>query len=984
MSARTVSPGLGRRRFLQLSAFAAGALATGSLPLFHLRANAAARAGHAARTIGNWEDLYRERWSWDRIVKGSHGWANCRSACAWDIYVKNDVVVREEQSAVYAQSEPGVPDFNPRGCQKGACYSELMYGPSRLTVPLKRVGPRGSGQWEKISWEQAIDEIATRCVDAASRYGADCMIQDLGPNFDQGASTLGRFKFLMQSGGTFADMWAEIGDLNLGLALTAGFAHTGGSSDEWFLSDYLVVWMHNPAVTQMPDVHFLYEARYKGAELVVIDPQYTATAVHADQWLPLETATDAALALFTARHIIDTDKADWAYVKEQTDLPLLVRLDTGEFLREADVVADGDRRLMYFRDARTQELVLALGIEGHDSGWLRLEGIEPLLEGSFAVRLLDGAEVNVAPVMALLREQLEAWTLERTAEVTALHPDVILRFAEGFARAERPLILSSWGSNRFVHSDLMNRAKLLCLALKGAIGKRGAGIHATGFFDLAGFGSQLQMEHQGLRGKLAMMAGVLTPGDLYQIAVDLVTKRKSPHLIPFDMARANESKFICSTTTASLMYDHQGIAGDLEQEAARYYERSLADYHREAREQGWEPISASKAGPKVLFTGGANLLRRTNRGDRMLDTFWPNLDLAVCIDVKWCFTAMHSDYVLPAAGWYEKVGIKYAVTYAPYLHYCDAAVPPLGESKDEWEMFWLLSKRIEEICRERGLPAFDSCRGRSNDWKTLHQRYTSHGAFGPKDAPKVTQAVLDASPSVGGVSIADLERDGISKFVGTGDNVLPTATFNPDWKGEGVLSTLTLFTEHKSRWPTYTGRLQFYLDHPWFVAAGEALPTHKPSPKAGGDHPFQMVSCHARWSIHSQWRDNPMLLRLQRGEPCMLLNPRDGAELGIADGEFAELSNDCGRIHMRIKHSTMVRPRVAYYFHAWEPHQFPGHQSFKWIIPGIQNPLHMAGGDGQLRFAINHLQLGSFVQDTRVAIRALTDEERHALLARPA
>ena len=984
MSTPVAAPGFGRRRFLQLSALAAGVAVTGSLPLFHLRANAARReGGRTARALGNWEDLYRERWSWDRIVKGSHGWANCRSACAWDIYVKNGVVVREEQSAVYAQSEPGVPDFNPRGCQKGACYSELMYGPSRLTVPLKRVGARGSGQWEKISWEQAIDEIATRCVDAASRHGADCMIQDLGPNFDQGASTLGRFKFLMQAGGTFADMWAEIGDLNLGLALTAGFAHAGGSSDEWFLSDYLVVWMQNPAVTQMPDAHFLYEARYKGAELVVIDPHYTATAVHADQWLPLETGSDAALALFTARHIVDSGRVDWGYVKEQTDLPLLVRMDTGEFLREADVVVGGDRRLMYFLDTRTRRIVLAPGVEGHDNGWLRLDGIDPALEGSIAVRLHDGSEVHVAPVMALLREQLETWTLERTAAVTTLHPEMILRFADGFARAERPLVLSSWGSNRFVHSDLMNRAKLLCLALKGAIGKRGAGIHATGFFDLAGFGSQLQMEHSGLRGKLAMMAGVLEPGDLYRIAVDVVMQRKSPHLIPFEMARANESKFVCSTTTASLMYDYQGVADELETEARRYDGRSLADYHREARASGWETLSARQAGPKVMFTGGANLLRRSNRGDRMLEQFWPNLDLAVCIDVKWCFTAMHSDYVLPAAGWYEKVGIKYTVTYAPYLHYCDAAVPPLGESKDEWEIFWLLSRRIEEICRERDLPAFTTCGSRRVDWKTLHRRYTSHGAFGAKDAPKVTQAVLDGSPSAGGVQLAELERDGIRKFANTGDNVLPAATFNPDWKGEGVLSTLTLFTEHKSRWPTYTGRLQFYIDHPWFVAAGEALPVHKPSPKAGGDHPFQMVSCHARWSIHSQWRDNPMLLRLQRGEPCMLLNPRDCAELGIADGEFAELYNDCGRIHMRIKQSTMVRPRVAYYFHAWEPQQFPDHRSFKWIIPGIQNPLHMAGGDGQLRFSINHLQLGTFVQDTRVTIRALGPAQR-ALLGRPA
>ena len=88
----------------------------------------------------------------------------------------------------------------------------------------------------------------------------------------------------------------EIGDLNIGATMTMGFAHTGGSADEWFLSDYLVVWMMNPSVTQMADAHFLYEARYNGAQLTVVDPQYSATAVHADHWLPLRPGTDAALA----------------------------------------------------------------------------------------------------------------------------------------------------------------------------------------------------------------------------------------------------------------------------------------------------------------------------------------------------------------------------------------------------------------------------------------------------------------------------------------------------------------------------------------------------------------------------------------------------------------------------------------------------------------------------------------------------------------
>ncbi|MBW2162447.1 MAG: nitrate reductase, partial [Deltaproteobacteria bacterium] len=193
---------------------------------------------------------------------------------------------------------------------------------------------------------------------------------------------------------------------------------------------------------------------------------------------------------------------------------------------------------------------------------------------------------------------------------------------------------------------------------------------------------------------------------------------------------------------------------------------------------------------------------------------------------------------------------------------------------------------------------------------------------------------------------------------------------NTDWNGEGVLNPFTYFTKHKWRWPTQTGRQQYYIDHPWFIEARESLPTHRESPKGGGDRPFQMVSCHSRWSIHSVWRDTPLLMRLQRGEPVVYLNPKDAEKLGIADDGWSEIYNDYGKIFMLVKYSTMVRPGVAYYFHAWEPQQFPNHESYKWLIPGLTNPMHFVGGARQLDMSINFLQPGTFVQDTRVDIRA--------------
>lgn len=965
-----------RRAFLKLAG-AAGLAAIG-LPLFHFRLDASAAAlapgtGRSAAKLGSWEDLYRERWTWDAVVKGSHGWANCRSMCAWDLFVKDGIVVREEQSGSYAASEPGVPDFNPRGCQKGACYTEVMYGPSRLTVPLKRVGARGSGQWQRISWDQALSEISEKMVAIVEEHGTETIYQDLGPNFDHGGTTIGRFRFQMQAGGIFADMWAEIGDLNIGATLALGMPHIGGSSDEWFLSDFLVVWMMNPSVTQISDAHFLFEAQHNGSQLTVVDPQYTATAIHADVWLPVETGTDAVLALAVARHIWESGRLEQDYVREQSDFPLLVRLDTGRFLRGRDLLADTDggrkENVLFLWNPLAGRPEEAPGSEGADSGRLVVEGFVPPIEGVFEVTLRGGSRVHVSTVGSLLREQLEPYTFEAAASATGLAREQIERFAEGFARAERPMILSSWGSNRFLHSDLMNRAKILCLTMKGALGKKGAGYQACGFMGMAGFGSALQLKRTGMLGQIELVLGTMTAEKAYQIAIDILKERKSREMVIFEQVADGEAKLVCATNVSTLDYHHQGIQQSLNEGVAGVYPRPLDDYVQEAEAKGWQHPLPRNGPPRIYIQGGANLLRRSNQTQAMLDEFWPKLELVIGLDQKMNFTLMHSDYILPAAGWYEKPGIKYTLAYAPYLHYCDAAVPPLGESKDEWEIFWLLTKKIEEVAQRRNTPVMDGCGKQPVDWKRLHQDFSFQGRYGPKDAEAVTQLVIDNSPSCAGMQIADLKKTGIEKFKNAGLNLSPTMHFNSDWKGEGVLTTLTHFSKDKWRWPTLTGRQQCYLDHPWFLEAGEALPVHKPSPKAGGDHPFRLISVHARWSIHSTWRDNPMMLRLQRGEPVLYLNAAEAAKLGLGDGDFGELYNDLGTAKMRIKHSTMVRPGVAYYFHAWEPHQFPEHKSYKWLIPGLMNPLHMAGGEGHLHFGINHLQSGSFIQDTRIGIR---------------
>ena len=98
-------------------------------------------------------------------------------------------------------------------------------------------------------------------------------------------------------GSTTIDSYAGVGDLPTGLIQSWGLYMSEGTADDWFLSDYILVWIGNPSYTKVPEAHFMWEARYRGAKVVSIAPDYNASTIHADRWLNVRFGTDAALAL---------------------------------------------------------------------------------------------------------------------------------------------------------------------------------------------------------------------------------------------------------------------------------------------------------------------------------------------------------------------------------------------------------------------------------------------------------------------------------------------------------------------------------------------------------------------------------------------------------------------------------------------------------------------------------------------------------------
>ena len=193
------------------------------------------------------EALYRKKWQWDSIGKSTHQ-NNCwyQRNCSFNVYVKEGIVWREEQAGVYEQVDPNVPDYNPRGCQKGACYSHRMYDSGRLTHPLKRIGERGEGKWQRISWEQAMLEVADKVIDAIIEDGPGSITYDTGGANAGGCNGSGLHRAAHLLDAPILDINTDVGDHHPGAQVTVGKISFSGSMDDLFYSDLILIWGGNP------------------------------------------------------------------------------------------------------------------------------------------------------------------------------------------------------------------------------------------------------------------------------------------------------------------------------------------------------------------------------------------------------------------------------------------------------------------------------------------------------------------------------------------------------------------------------------------------------------------------------------------------------------------------------------------------------------------------------------------------------------------
>ncbi len=942
-------------------AFLKGAGAVLALSLTSLRNEpASAQPGdRVAQRYRGWGDVYRKRWRWDRISKSTH-YVNCayQRGCAWNVYVKDGVVWREEQVADYPQTNDFVPDFNPRGCQKGACYSDRMYDASRLLHPLERVGARGGGRWKRISWERALRKIADSSIDALTEDGPGSIIWDMGSAVTNGCHGLGLTRTVSVLDTPMLETNTEIGDHYPGATATTGKICFTGSFDDLFYSDLILIWGGNPNYTQIPNVHFINEARYHGARVVTITPDYNASTIHADEWVPVNVGSDAAFGLALCHVMVEERIYDTKFIAEQSDLPFLVRSDTRRFLRESDIEAGGADDVYYVFDrARNQ-------VSAAPRKSLALGELDPALDGEYEVTTIHG-KVKVAPVFRSLRKRLAEYTPEAASKICGTPPEQIRSLARAIAKAKAASSITQTNFSKYYHGLEMERAQILVFTLAGQIGRKGAGIGAFPYMSIAG-PDALAVASGKLPPKLGLAALAIKA---LPAMAKMTWNEYSTEMMLSALGRL-EYKQGRMLATPLFLYLYGGLK-ELYGSAKRWdpaLPRDFEQYFDEAVEKGWQVVPQTP--PRILFEVGGNLLRRVRGYDRMIDGLLPKLDLLVTVDWRMSNTARHSDYVLPAAGWYEKDDITWGSPITPFCHITTSAVKPLAESKPDWEFHCLFLKTLQKRAVEREIREFTDRSGEQRRLDEVYDDFTFGGRFNETNTEEFLAEMLSLTTNLGDATWDDLKKKGYARYTGVGMNPAQIGHAT-DIEPHETITANTWQVQKKQPWPTATRRMQFYIDHDLFMELGEELPVHKDNPPLGGDYPLQMTGGHNRWSIHASWRDHRELLNLQRGEPLIYLGAEDASARGIADGDRVRVFNDIGSFEVLAKLAPSVRTGQVIVYHAWEPFQFKREKSHQSLIPSPMNPIHLAGGYFQLQTTLLMGQPGCPDRGTRVEVERL-------------
>ncbi|MEC4273158.1 molybdopterin-dependent oxidoreductase [Adlercreutzia sp. R25] len=403
---------------------------------------------------------------------------DCFGGCFLSLHVRDGKLVRTSMREF--------PDASyNRICSKGLSHPERVYSSKRLQYPMKRIGERGEGKFERISWDEAIETIATTWRGFAEEYGAESMAVFYGGGCagsiggGMWGSALSRFiaatgcSTVMQA----VDMAMGYG---MGRALGSGssFAYQNEPTD-WKNSKTIICWGSNPFMS-MPQVgHFILEAKEAGTKYIVIDPVFNFNAAKADQYIYVNPATDGALALGITGRIIAEQSYDDNFLKHHSEAAFLIKED-GSQLRLSDLGVDPEQNGV---DPDTGEPVIVdpfvVWDESTSSAVALEDAVDPAIEGVESVK-----GIPVKTQFDQLKELTASYTLERTEELTGVPVDTIKELARIYAEEGPVNTLWAVGPDHYNNGAYNYWCMTLPALMTGQIGKPGAAVGAMSSMEL--------------------------------------------------------------------------------------------------------------------------------------------------------------------------------------------------------------------------------------------------------------------------------------------------------------------------------------------------------------------------------------------------------------------------------------------------------------------------------------------------------------------
>lgn len=437
--------GLTRRSFLRASGVAAGALGL---------------AGAAGMTTADsWLAPAEAHADSEERVAYTFHQSHCTQHCSMKCTVRGGRLCLIEPNSGWAD-----PSYSTV-CVRGLSEIQHIYSGERVQSPLKRVGERGAGEFEVISWDEAYKMFAEKITDLWSKYGKECVV------FRKTSET--RTPFLPNILGAQTGGNAGI-DVGVGNGFDPafggdGYMYSASEARDWVNAKTLIIAGSNYLESSPMQSKPFFEAKEAGCKIITIDPAYSTTASKSNQWIPIKPATDAALFLGMITYILDNKLYDEPFMKANTSFPFLVSSDDGSVLRKNPDPLDspkkesGELNPFIVWDSLTNSAVP-----------YNTQGVDPTLEGTFSI---DGKQYTT--VFDLLKKNQGPYSVAWASGVSDVDERTIEDLALQYSTVKPSTLCLGWGGNdKFSNADVSGHAAAVLAAITGNLGKPGGGAGA--------------------------------------------------------------------------------------------------------------------------------------------------------------------------------------------------------------------------------------------------------------------------------------------------------------------------------------------------------------------------------------------------------------------------------------------------------------------------------------------------------------------------